>query len=168
MFPAAAEVCQRSLTSQCAGTRCARASLKMARVGDASGLFENNAREIGMRRSGLNGEIGAQVFTNEDDGIHRNVTGSSQVGDRRTGIFAPPRFTGVDEAALPISAIVKSKNIQPRCVQSSKRVNRVANVAVGAMQINRGKVRLRRCGNPPAAQLRIAGWVGGKPDGIER
>ena len=76
-------------------------------------LLEDDAGEIGMRCGGLNCEIGAEVFTDENDGIDRKVPGSRQVADGRIRVFAPPRFTGMGEAALPVSAKVKGKNIQP-------------------------------------------------------
>ncbi len=167
MFPAAVGVCQRSLTSQCAGTRSARASLNMARVGDASGCSRTTPARSGCAAADFDGEVGAEILPDKDDCIAGNVPGSSQVADRRIGVFAPARFTGARKVALPIAAIVKGKNVHPGGVQPRKNVDRVAKVAVGAVEINRGSVSLRRRGNPPAAKLRVAGRVGGKPDGIE-
>ena len=75
-------------------------------------LFEDDAGKIGMPCGSLNREIGAEVFTNENDGIDRYVPGSGQIVDCRIGVFAPSRFTGMRKAALPISAIVEGKNIE--------------------------------------------------------
>jgi hypothetical protein len=79
------------------------------------------------------------------------MAGFGQVFERGVGIFAPSRFAGVYEMALPIAAIIKGEDVQPEGMEARKSIHCVPKIAVCPVQIDGGVTRLRRRGNPPAA-----------------
>ncbi len=167
-MPAAFVVCQRSLTSRCAGTSCARASLKMATVGDSSGPSSTIPARSARAAATSSARFAPRSLPTRMIALGGNVARFGQILDSGVSVFAPSCLAGMREMALAIAAIVEGKDVQPCVVEPGKGIDSVAEIAVSAVQINSGEARRSRCWNPPAAQLRFARRIRGKADGVER
>ena len=75
---------------------------------------------------------------------------------RRFRIFAPSRFAGMLEVALPVAAIVECEDVEPRIVQTRKGIDCVAKIAVCAMEVDSGE-------RSPAERGSTSRGVAGRP-----
>ena len=80
-FAAEAFNCQRSRTRACAGTKRARESLKITAQRGLEWLLQHNTRQFRVRRGRRDGEVGAEIFSNQDERSGRDVARADEVRD---------------------------------------------------------------------------------------
>src|SRR5580698_11625421 len=121
-----------------------------------------------MRGRCFESEIGSQPAPHQHNRSRRDVPRIRQKLNGRFCVLAPVLFARTRKLALAIAAIVECEHVHLRRVKKSYFIDRVADVSVRAMQINRSESTVRRGGNPPSVKLRLPRFSHREVNRVER